>query len=252
MESRGPLVDAILQPLVQVAHERAQREADAALNARVAALKTYQQARFRRTYADLLASPRYGAAASFFLDDLYGSTDFTQRDAQFARIVPALTRMFPADTVHTVVRLVQLHALTETLDTAMGRQLGPAPIDAAAYVSAWQAVGAAAQRERQVALTLMVGQDLDGLTRRPLLATTLRMMRGPARAAGLAQLQQFLENGFATFKNMRGADEFLACVAARERALCAALFDPAAPAVLAAPPQDSPLGQLPWPGGVAG
>lgn len=252
MESRAPLADAILQPLVQVARERALREGDAALNARVVALKAYQQARFRRTYADLLASPRYGAAARFFLGELYGSSDFTQRDAQFARIVPALTRMFPADTVHTVVRLAELHALTEILDTAMGQQLGALPIDAAAYVQAWQAVGGAGQRERQVSLTLDVGRDLDRLTRRPLLATTLRMMRGPARAAGLAQLQQFLESGFNTFRNMQGADEFLACVAARERALCAALFDPAAPRLLAPPPQDSPLGQLPWPADVAG
>lgn len=252
MESRGPQADAILQALHQVARERALREGDAALNARVVALKTYQQARFRRTYADLLASPRHGAAARFFLDELYGSTDFTQRDAQFARIVPALTRMFPADTVHTVVRLAELHALTEVLDTAMGQQLSGLPIDAPAYVSAWQAVGGAGQRERQVSLTLTVGQDLDRLTRRPLLATTLRMMRGPARAAGLAQLQQFLESGFNTFKDMRGADEFLACVAARERALCAAMFDPAAPALLAALPPDSPLGQLPWPAGTAG
>ena len=122
MESRGSLADAILQPLVQVARERELREADAALNARVAALKAYQQARFRRTYADLLASPRHGATARFFLDELYGSRDFSQRDAQFPRIVPALTRMFPADTVQTVVRLAQLHALTETLDTAMGER----------------------------------------------------------------------------------------------------------------------------------
>jgi hypothetical protein len=228
-----------------VARERALREGDAALNARVVALKAYQQARFRRTYADLLASPRHGAAARFFLDELYGSSDFTQRDAQFARIVPALTRMFPADTVHTVVRLAQLHALTEVLDTAMGQQLVALPIDAAAYVRAWQAVGGAGQRERQVSLTLDVGQDLDRLTRRPLLAATLRMMRGPARAAGL-------ESGFNTFRNMQGADEFLACVAARERALCAALFDPAAPGQLAALPPDSPLGQLPWPAGAAG
>lgn len=251
MESRGSQADAILQALLQVSRERALREGDAGLNARVVALKAYQQARFRCTYADLLSSPRHGAAARFFLDELYGSTDFTQRDAQFARIVPALTRMFPADTVHTVVRLAELHALTEVLDTAMGQQIAGLPIDAAAYVSAWQAVGGAGQRERQVSLTLTVGHDLDGLTRRPLLATTLRMMRGPARAAGLAQLQQFLESGFNTFKNMRGADEFLACVAARERALCTALFDPAAPALLAALPQGSPLGQLPWQAGAA-
>jgi hypothetical protein len=244
MEDRARLAEAIVQPLQEVARERAVRDADPALAARVQAVKHYQQQRFRRTYADLLASPRYAAAARFFLDELYGSADFTRRDDQFLRIVPALTRLFPPEIVETVVRLAQLHALTEGLDTALARQLASTAIDPAAYVAAWQSTGAPAARERQIVLTLQVGSELDRLTRRAMLLTTLRMMRGPARAAGLAQLQQFLETGFTTFKDMRGAGEFLACVGTRERALCAALFDPAAATVLAAPDRGT-LGQLP-------
>lgn len=244
MEDRTRLAEAIVQPLQEVARERAVRDADPALAARVQAVKHYQQLRFQRTYADLLASPRYAAAARFFLDELYGSADFTRRDDQFLRIVPALTRLFPQEIVETVVQLAQLHALTESLDTELARQLASTAIDPAAYVAAWQATGAPAGRERQIVLTLQVGSELDRLTRRAMLLTTLRMMRGPARAAGLAQLQQFLETGFTTFKDMRGAGEFLACVGSRERALCAALFDPAAAAALALPDRGT-LGQLP-------
>ena len=50
------------------------------------------------------------------------------------------------------------------------------------------------------------------------------LMRVPARAAGLGRLQTFLELGFDTFRDMRGADEFLNTVAGRERSLAAALF----------------------------
>ena len=49
-------------------------------------------------------------------------------------------------------------------------------------------------------------------------------MRGPARAAGLGELQHSLESGFDIFKAMKGADEFIAFIAARERALAEALF----------------------------
>ncbi len=45
-------------------------------------LQRWQSARLARTYADLLASPRYRPAAAFFLDELYGS-----------RIAPARTRL---------------------------------------------------------------------------------------------------------------------------------------------------------------
>jgi hypothetical protein len=191
----------------------------------VQALKAYQQRRFAHTYADLLATPRYGAAARFFLEELYGPSDFSQRDAEFARVVPALVRLFPRDVVDTVATLAQLHALSEQLDSAMAGQLADTGTDAAAYVEAWRSIGRQADREQQVALTLAVGRDLDRLTRKPLLRHSLRMMRGPARAAGLSALQGFLESGFDTFLAMHGAQEFLGTVSTREHALLNALFD---------------------------
>jgi hypothetical protein len=216
---------SILSRLDIVAQERERRLADPALGKAVLELKAYQARRFARTYADLLASPRYSAAARFFLEELYGPHDFSERDAQFARVVPALVRLFPAEIVDTVEVLARLHALSETLDTLMGTQLVDlAVIDAPAYVRAWRVTGDPAAREEQIALTLAIGRDLDQLTRKPLLRTTLHMMRVPARAAGLPALQQFLETGFDTFKAMGGAQAFLSTVGERERNLAAALF----------------------------
>lgn len=229
----------ILGHLEIVERERRNRAASPALQARVQGLKAYQQRRFAHTYADLLSTPRYGAAARFFLDELYGPSDFSQRDAQFARVVPALVRLFPRDVVATVATLAELHALSEQLDSAMAAQIGDATLDGMAYVTAWRAVGHPRERERQVTLTLEVGRDLDVLTRKPLLRHSLRMMRGPARAAGLSALQGFLESGFDTFLAMRGAQEFLGTVSAREQALLNALFDAQDAAASKA------LGQLP-------
>jgi hypothetical protein len=53
-------------------------------------------------------------------------------------------------------------------------------------------------------------------------------MEAPARAAGLQALHEFLARGFRTFRAMRGAGEFLATIAARERRLIARLYDGAA------------------------
>lgn len=215
---------AILGHLKVVDAERQRRAADPALNAKVVAVKAFQQRRFSRTYADLLASARYGAATRFFLEKLYGPSDFTRRDAQFARMVPAMTRLFPNQTVATVSALAELHAATETLDTVMAAQLDREPITGADYIGAWQRLGRAPERERQIALTLDVATGLDELTRTPFLRQSLRLMRGPARAAGLAELQWFLETGFDTFRTMNGAEDFIALVASRERALAALLF----------------------------
>lgn len=230
---------SILEQLGIVERERRDRAVDPVLGAAVLQVKAFQRARFAHTYADLLASPRYAAAARFFLDELYGPQDFSQRDAQFARVVPALVRLFSREIIATVLTLARLHALSETLDSEMGRRLPGASLDAAGYVRAWQDAGQPAAREEQIVLTLAVGQALDQLTRRSLLRHSLHLMRGPARAAGLGALQQFLESGFDTFRAMGGAQDFLACVGQRERTLAAALFRPGAET------DPQALGQLP-------
>lgn len=217
--------EIILRSLQAVAQTRKERDADEWLGERVQAIKAFQNARFEQTYADLLASPRYGRAARFFLHDLYGPRDFSRRDAQFARVVPALVRLFPSELTHTVMALGDLHALAETLDSAMASHVELLPIDANMYGRAWCLVGRKQDRWRQIELIQAVGTAMDVYTTKPLLRHTLRMMRGPARAAGLGDLQSFLESGFDSFRAMAGAREFLQTIERRERAIANRLFE---------------------------
>jgi hypothetical protein len=220
----NPLTESILLHLDEVRAERILRAAEVALGERVVWVKRYQQARFERTYSDLLSHPRYASASRFFLDDLYGPGDFSLRDTQFARIVPSLVRLFPPEIAQTVEALTSLHALSEQLDTEMARHVDTRPLDATRYIIAWQRTGHPDHRARQIDLMLAVGRALDVYTQRPLLRHTLRIMRAPARAAGMAALQAFLESGFDAFRAMRGAGDFLAQIECRERAFAACLF----------------------------
>ena len=237
--------DQIVDHLRIVAAERAARHDEPGLNEKVLAIKRYQQLRFRHTYADLLESTRYGPAAHFFLEELYGPGDFSRRDGQFARVVPTIVRLFPVEIVKTVAALAELHSLSERLDTLMGRSLRQTPLDAAGYVEAWQAVSSSLERKQQIDLTLGVARSLESLTQKTLLRNSLRLMRRPARAAGLGELQQVLEQGFDTFKAMNGAREFIALVETRERHLAAALFGATSCDVGAACQQDDLLRLLP-------
>src|SRR5262245_8055139 len=144
MSTLGP---AILGALQRVDAERALRDGDARLARRVHEVKRYQQRRFARGYEDLLVDARYGGAARFFLEELYGPRDYRERDAQFARVVPALVRLFPEEVVRTVIALSELHALSESLDTAMARALDSEHVDAQGYVLAWQRTARAVDRE---------------------------------------------------------------------------------------------------------
>jgi hypothetical protein len=216
----------IQRNLERVSELRAAREGDGSLARRVAAVKRHQHLRFSRDYAGLMEIPRYCAAARFFLDDLYGPADFADRDAQFGRVVPAMARVLPGEVMHTVAQLAALHALSEGLDQQMAQALRADEIDDRSYRAAWQAVGQRDQREAQLNLLLAIGMALDRHTRSRLLATTLRLMRGPAKAAGLAHLQSFLERGLAAFGAMRGAKEFLETIASNERRVIDEMFLP--------------------------
>jgi hypothetical protein len=96
---------------------------------------------------------------------------------------------------------------------------------------AWRSVGRREDRLWQLQTVLALGQTLSRLTRKKALGWMLRMMHGPAKAAGLADLQRFLSLGFDTFGLMAAqagsAGRFLEVIAEREGAWIAALFDEA-------------------------
>lgn len=197
-------------------------------------VKEFQSRRFAATYLDLLNSRDFGAASRFFLLELYGDKDYALRDAQFARIASALQKYFPASVVDTAVALAQLHALTEELDFAMAKACltldGRKKTDECLrYLECWRLVGRQADRTHQLDAVLNVGAELNRLTRIRGLRTMLRMMRGPAKAAGLDALQRFLESGFDTFSEMSGAKNlaagFLETIANRERTWIGMLFN---------------------------
>lgn len=218
--------------MAQVNTLRQLRTADPALARAVAEIKAFQSRRFTGTYADLLATPLHAPAARFFLEELYGEADYSERDTQFGRIAGTLQTLFPQPVVHTAVALAQLHAHTEALDQSMAQAWLLAPqalTPSERYAQAWRTVGQRPARQAQLQGVLEMGQDLSRLTRTPGLRMMLRMMRGPAQAAGMGSLQHFLEAGFDTFgqlsKQRQGVEQFLARIEEREGRLITLLFE---------------------------
>ena len=192
---------------------------------RLAALKAWQASRLTATYADLVDEPRYAAATRFFLDDLYGPKDFTARDDAMIRILPTMSRLLPESAVETAALAIELEALTEALDQRLAKALPPrAAIDTETYARAYRESSTPAERRRQVALAIAVGRGLDALVKKPLVLRMLKLMRTPAKLAGLGDFQDFLERGFAAFASMGGARAFLETLEEREEELVRSYF----------------------------
>ena len=191
-------------------------------------LRRWQAERLERSFDRFLRDPRSAPAAHFFLTDVYGDHDFRRRDADIARVLPTMQRLLPASLLATVADGIALGVLTHALDLRMAETLGQlAPngkrLDVARYAEAYRRVGKPRLRARQIDLIRDVGHGLGGALRLPGITTLLRMSRGPAHAAGLAELQGFLERGVAAFKQLGDVDAFLAEIQRVEREVAARL-----------------------------
>lgn len=214
--AEAALVDALGR--AQALH--ADRKADPALAADLDRLADWQACRLAATYADLAAQPRYADAIAFFQTDLYGSADYARRDADVARVVPIMVAMLPERVIATIADAMELNVLSHELDRKV-LSLLPARdrYTVAEYCAAYRAAGEFAARERQIVTIGVIGRALDAFVRKPLIRAALAMMRGPAHMAGFGVLHDFLDRGFTAFHRMGGAEDFLATIDARERAI---------------------------------
>lgn len=204
------------------AERRAAKDNPAAHAARVA-LRSFQAKRMAQTHADWLAASQSSAAAIFFLNDLYGPDDLTQRDANLERVIPTMERLLPVSALEAIVDAVALDALSEKLDAAMARKLGESFTEEE-YIAAYAECTSRTDRKRQLDYVESVGNTLCELVRIPLMGSTLAVMRGPAKLANLEELQSFLERGFKAFKKMKRPQDFVATIIQREREIMDRLY----------------------------
>ena len=192
-------------------------------------LRAWQAARLERAFADVLADPRMRPAARFFLSDLYGDKDFSARDRDAAKILPAMARLLPASLLEAAAEAIELAVLSHAFDLAMAEALSrrprpDAPISLADYGEAYRAVGCPRLRRHQIGLILRVGYTLDAAVKKHGVHRLLRAARVPAKLAGVSELQAFLERGFTAFEALGGAGDFLEAIGRREYEASRRLF----------------------------
>ena len=193
-------------------------------------LRRWQSARLEAGFAQFLSNPKSAPAARFFLTDVYGDHDFSRRDADIARVLPMMRGLLPVALLDTVTNGIELSALTHAFDLRMADALQRvAPrrrkLDGALYAQVYREVGLPRLREHQIELLGRVGHGLADALAMSGMSTLLKISRGPAKAAGLADLQGFLERGFTAFAELGKAEYFIDHIDRTERELWERLFD---------------------------
>jgi hypothetical protein len=215
----------VIEHLTKLESLRGLHGRDVAFFHEVGRVKQFQHERLARTYSDLASDPRHAPATAFFLHELYGAKDSALRDRDLIRMYPTIKRVLPEFAFNTVQMALELDVISEEFDQQLTRALQGREINALNYAAAFREVGRRESRLRQVVLMREVGKQLDAVVKKPLIYSTLKMLRTPARLAGLDNMQRFLEAGFTAFKHMKGADYFLETIAARETKLITMIFE---------------------------
>ena len=128
--------------------------------------------------------------------------------------------------IATIAKAVELHALTQTLDRSLLARLPRADgqFSVGEYTRAYRRMGKRPERERQIRLIGEIGARLAEFVQKPLIRAALRMMRQPARLAGLRCAPRLPRPRVRAFGKMGDATEFLETIDVRERALMEALL----------------------------
>jgi hypothetical protein len=191
-------------------------------------LQHWQRARLSRSYSDLETLEGYRPAIHFFLSELYGGLDFRDRDQDLGRVMPVMIRFLPDATLATMSEAFELQAISLEFDMHMADRMAHqalSRLDMDRYCRTYRACGDRAGRERQITLIRKLGYDLESLVRRPLVNYLVRLLRGPAHAAGFGQLQEFLETGLGAFRALPDAPFFIETIYEREWTAMQRMFD---------------------------
>lgn len=194
------------------------------LTAAVRNLQAWQTNRLLVTHDDLWQTKRFKPAMQFFIDEIYGPKDFSQRDTEIAGVVSNIAKVLPEKGVNSLHEALRLNRLSLELDIAMVKNLRQNEVNRHHYFDVYRQCDNQTKREEQIQLVENLGLSLAQVVKITGVSTMLFLSRKPAQIAGVKNLHEILERGFHSFKKLGDVHDFIDPVIQRERALMHALF----------------------------
>jgi hypothetical protein len=170
-------------------------------------------------FTDLYTQEGYAEAIDFIMSDLAG-IGISNRDRDLERAAPAITSMLPLAALATIASAAEMNARVLKVNIEICRCLAagddlPVEITEHDYCIACRQASSLEECVELVHLITGLGKTLKTLVEIPMLGIMLRAMRGPAHAAGFGALQEFLEKGYGTFRQIPDIDHFLSEIESR-------------------------------------
>ena len=191
----------------------------------IRALQVWQCQRLLLSHQTLYQQHNYQPALDFFINELYGARDFSQRDQDIARVAPKMSKLLPDKAMQSLASALHLYALSFELDFAMAKQLQDKVINRDTYLEAYRACNNPNDRQQQIHLIEVMGNDLAEAVKIRGISSLLLFSRKPAKLAGVQVLHEFINSGYQAFRKIGHIDNFILPIVHIEQGLKDQMFD---------------------------
>ena len=185
-------------------------------------LQAFQSARLNDTYADLKNDPEYDKIGHFFFEMLYAPEDFSFRDASIKKLHRLLKGKVYKGMVTAVTQVIELHELSDMLDDRMVEQMIATNVGENIKMDQYQEIYRSLdnydQRIYQIKLSTKVTRAFHKLSKKWVVALSLRTVRSAAHLIGMGKIIDFVYEGYDGFRTIKTIDFFVETVAQRETA----------------------------------
>jgi hypothetical protein len=195
----------------------------------IRAVQAWQCKRLLVSHQDMYQQKRFKPAVGFFINELYGPNDFSQRDQDIARIVPKMSKFLPEKALQSLASALYLNTLSFELDFDLAKQLLNTEINRDTYAKAYISSDNIANRQKQIDYIRTLGNDLAEVVKMKGISSLLFISRKPAKMAGVLALHEFLDKGFKSFKNLGDVEDFITPVVNKEHQIMQQLANPNSP-----------------------
>lgn len=195
----------------------------------IRAVQAWQCKRLLASHQEMYQQKRFKPAVEFFINELYGPNDFSQRDKDIARIIPKMSTFLPQKALQSLACALHLNTLSFELDFELAKRLVDTTINRDTYAKAYISCNNFASRQQQIDYIRNLGNDLADVVKIKGISSLLFISRKPAKMAGVLALHEFLEKGFKSFKNMGNVEDFITPLVNKEREIMQQIANPNCP-----------------------
>ena len=184
------------------------------------ALQDFQVRRLKRDFRDLRLSPEYGPFTEFFATEIYSAKDFTERNESFRKLTSQFRGVLGEEIYTGLVRLLDLHSLTDQLDDRITEHLiaagTPTNFTEAQYEKAYKELDNYDERMSQIRMILDSLRFTHHVSQMTFIGVVLKSAKVAAGMFTKDRTIGMLEHAYSTLRGIKNIEYLVDQVQTRE------------------------------------